>query len=134
MIEKDILIDDFVFVGGKKFQLNLNVYRNAHFYILNDAKINFKNNLIALYPELRNIKARRLNVNYTIFPHNSGLFDTGNIIAIVDKFFLDALKNFKCIPDDNYNVVGYNEPPKVFNGISRENKNKKILIRCTFFG
>ena len=113
--------------------LNLNIYRNSHFYVLNDAKKNFKNNLIALYPELRTIKARRLNVNYTIFPHNSGLFDVMNIVSIVDKFFTDALVDFGCLPDDNYNVVGYDEPPRVFGGISRENKCRKILCRCTFF-
>lgn len=133
MIEKDFIVDDFVFVGNKRFKLNLNDYRNAHFYILNDAKKNFKKNLFLSYPELQNIKAKHLKLNYTILPCRVSLFDTGNIIAIVDKFFLDALVDCGCIPDDNYKIVSYDKPPAVFPGISRENKNKKILISCKFF-
>jgi len=133
MIEREYIIDDYVMVGNKKFMLNLNAYRNACFHLLSDAKINFKNELLLTYPELRKIKAHQLKLNYTIFPHNAGLFDTGNIIAVVDKFFLDALKIAGCIPDDNYLIVQYDAPPTVFNGIARENKCKKIVIKCEFF-
>lgn len=133
MIEKDILIDDFVFVNGKKFKLNLNVYQRSHFHELSDAKDAFMTKLYAENQDLKSIKARHLKLNYTIFPCNAGLFDTQNIIAIVDKFFLDTLVCLKCIPDDNYKVVEYDAPPKVFSGISRENKCNKILARCTFF-
>jgi hypothetical protein len=133
MTEKDFIIDDFVFVGGKKFMLNLNTYQRSHYHEISDAKDAFMTKLYAENQDIKTIKGRRLKLNYTIFPHNAGLFDVGNIIAIVDKFALDAFVRFGCISDDNYKVVSYDAPPVVYNGISRENKNKKILIRCKFF-
>lgn len=133
MIEREYIINDYIMVGKKKFQLNMNTYRNAHYHELSDAKINFKDQLLLTYPELRKIKAHQLKVSYIIFPHNTGLFDTQNIISVVDKFFLDALVTAETIPDDNYLIVQYDAPATVYNGISREQKNKKIMIRCKFF-
>lgn len=133
MIEREYIIDDYVMVGKKKFMLNLNIYRNACYHELNQAKINFKDQLLLTYPELLKIKAHQLKLSYIIFPHNAGLFDIGNLIAVVDKFFLDALVTAGTIKDDNYLIAQYDAPNTVYNGISRDQKNKKILIKCKFF-
>lgn len=132
MTTKTFIVDDFVMVGNKKFALNLNVYRNAHYQILNKAKIIFKNQLLANYPEIKKIKGLtgKVRVNYNIIPNNKRKFDTMNVISIVDKFFLDALVEFGCIPDDNYNYVLYD---KIFTSIPQNNENKKIKIKCNFF-
>jgi len=133
MIEKNFIVDDHVFINNKKYMLNFNIYQRSHYHELSDVK-----NTFMLIMHVNNIdffknRFKHVEVNYTIFPHNKTLFDTMNIITVIDKFFLDTLIFYKVIPDDNYTVVEYDKPPVVFNGISRENKNKKILICCKFF-
>ena len=131
MITKTFVVDDFVMVGNKKFVLNLNVYRNAHYQTLNKAKIIFKNQLFASYPELPRIKSSRLEVKYFIERCDNRKFDTMNIISIVDKFFLDALVELGCLPDDNFNYVACLDS-KVSDYVTKM-PNKKIHIFCNFF-
>jgi hypothetical protein len=132
MISKTFIVDDYVMVGNKKFSLNLNVYRNAHYQTLNKAKIIFKNQLLADYPELSEIKGLtgKARISYNIIPNDKRKFDTMNIISVVDKFFLDALVAFGCITDDNYNYIVYN---RIFTSIAQSNDNKKIKIKCNFY-
>ena len=129
MIEREYLVNDYVLVGGKRFALNLNTYRNACYHVLNQAKINFKNELLLTYSELLKLKFNKVKITYIIIPHNKQLFDTKNIESIVDKFFCDALVECGIIPDDNYTVVSYGAPE-----VSEIVKNncKKILIKCEF--
>lgn len=129
MIQREYLVDDYVMVGGKRFALNLNTYRNAHHMILNKAKINFKNELLLTYPELLKLKFNKVKITYIIIPHDKQLFDTKNIESIVDKFFCDALVESGIIPDDSYTYVSYGAPE-----VSEivKNKCKKILIKCEF--
>jgi hypothetical protein len=110
MLDKEFIIPSRVQVGNKVFALNLNGYRNAHFQTLNNAKKNFKVLLYNTYPEILSIRAQSVIVQYKITPHNKRLFDTQNIISVVDKFFLDALVEAGTIPDDNYKVVTYHAP------------------------
>lgn len=131
MISKTFIVDDYVMVGNKKFSLNLNVYRNAHYQTLSKAKIIFKNQLLINHPELYRIKAQRIEIEYFIERCNNRIFDTMNVISIVDKFLLDTLVESGCIPDDNYNYVTYKSP-----SVSSEIKkisNKKIHIFCNFY-
>jgi len=130
MIQREYLVNDYVLVGGKRFALNLNTYRNAHYHVLSDAKINFKNELLTTNPELLKLKFNKVKITYTIIPNDKRLFDTKNIESIVDKFFCDALVESGIIPDDNYNYVSYGAP-EVSEII--KNKCKKILIKATFF-
>jgi hypothetical protein len=110
MLDKEFIIPVRLQVGNKVFALNLNTYRNAHFQTLNNAKKNFKVLLYNTYPEILLIRAQSVIVQYKITPHNKRLFDTQNIISVVDKFFLDALVEAGTIPDDNYKVVTYHAP------------------------
>jgi hypothetical protein len=131
MISKTFIVDDYAMVGNKKFALNLNVYRNAHYQTLNKAKTIFKNQLFADYPELYRIKAQRVEIEYYIERCDKRVFDTMNIISIVDKFFCDALVLSGCIHDDNYNYVTY-KAPRVSDYVTKS-PNKKIHIFCTFY-
>jgi hypothetical protein len=110
VLDKDFIIPARLQVGNKVFALNLNGYRNAHFQTLNNAKKNFKVLLYNTYPEILSIRAQSVIVQYKITPHNKRLFDTQNIISVVDKFFLDALVEAGTIPDDNYKIVTYHAP------------------------
>ena len=94
MLTKTFIVDDYVMIGAKKFALNLNVYRNAHYQVLNKAKIIFKNQLLSEYPELKKIKANKIEVGYLIERCDNKKFDKNNVIYILDKFFLYSLVEF----------------------------------------
>ena len=89
----------------KKFSFNLNLYRNAHHIILNDAK-----KLMAEYvlEALRDLEWRLkppLRFTYTVFPGNGRKFDLANVLSVIQKFTDDALITAGLIKDDNYRVV-----------------------------
>jgi len=90
----------------KNFILNLNVYRNAHFHVLNKAKINYKAIMLEQIIKLNPIN-EPMCITYTLYPKR--LCDISNILTVHDKFFCDALTELNKIPDDNYKYV-----PKVF--------------------
>ena len=74
----------------KGFSLNLNQYRNAHFYKLNNAKIEYK---------------AIIKLTYVVYPKTSREFDISNVCSIVDKFFSDALVELGKLPDDNFKYI-----------------------------
>lgn len=88
----------------KEWILNLNNYRNAHYMILNKAKVNFKN-LVSLdihkLPKFSTIDT----IEYTLYRDTKRHCDIANICSIVDKFFCDALVEFGKLPDDNFNYL-----------------------------
>jgi hypothetical protein len=85
---------------GKRFSLNLNVYRNTYFGTLNDAKVLFTAQVSEQLRELP--KLEKVCIRYYLFPQTKRLCDVANICAVVDKFFCDALVAEKVLPDDNY--------------------------------
>ena len=91
--------------GGEVESLNLNVYRNLHFYKLNYQKKAFQDFVKPLLLGLPKMEA--ISLHYEINPKGGSRLDTMNVGSIVDKFFSDALVNNQIIPDDDYkHVVG----------------------------
>ena len=131
MLDKEFIIPARLQVGKKVFALNLNGYRNAHFQTLNNAKKNFKVLLYNTYPEILLIRAQSVIVQYKITPHNNRLFDTQNIVSIVDKFFLDALVEAGTIPDDNYKVVTYHAP--IVAPVDSSLSDIMVIVYCEFY-
>lgn len=96
-----------VLVGKKKFMLNLNPYRNAHYQVLNRAKDEYKrimHNEIADLP-----KMERIWLNYEVYVGDKKIHDGMNIVSIISKFFLDALVAYGKLKDDNLKIVGHEE-------------------------
>ncbi|MBL4705092.1 MAG: hypothetical protein JKY54_11250 [Flavobacteriales bacterium] len=87
----------------KKFALNLNAYRNAHFLTLNKAKIAFKKAVEHLIEPLPYFE--RIVLTYTVYPQTMRMFDVANVCSVVDKFFSDALVEFGKLEDDNYHYL-----------------------------
>jgi len=87
----------------KKFILNINNYRNAHFRTLSKAKELFTDYIIDL--GLPPVKYGRIKAYYKIYPASKRMYDGGNVISIVDKFLMDALIKVGVIEDDNINHV-----------------------------
>ena len=108
---------------NKTFTLNLNQYRNAHYFILNKAKQTFQDEVtktLSLEP------TDKIEIHYKVFPKTKALSDISNYCSIVDKFFSDTLVHCGIIPDDNYNHL-----PKVvyeFGGIDPINPRVEALI------
>ena len=87
----------------KMLRLNLNEYRNTHYRILNNAKINYKE---VMKKQIE--KAKRLGKAlfvYTVYPGSKRNFDIGNICCIHEKFFEDAFVELGKLEDDNANFL-----------------------------
>lgn len=106
---------------GKFFSLNLNAYRNTHYILLNQAKVNFNlinKKLVKDLPPLNKVK-----IVYTVFFKTKTRRDIANILCIVDKFFCDLLVQNKVLKDDDFLHI-----PEItfkFGGID---KNQRIEI------
>jgi len=93
----------------KKFILNLNNYRNAHYQTLNKAKILYSDNV-------KDILSKKLarsgfkydtpvTMTYTYFHGNKRRVDVGNPCSVIDKFTCDALTDYGIWSDDNSSVI-----------------------------
>lgn len=88
----------------RKFILNLNQYRNTHYRISNTAKIKYKEFISSQLDEL-NVKISKCVIVYTVYKGDTRRFDIGNICAIHQKFFEDALTEAGIITDDKHDVI-----------------------------
>lgn len=107
-----------------EYSLNLNTYRNTHFYLLNNMKQLFTNSILSS----TNIKEiSKFNKIFLIYIHHPGrLCDTNNVCSVVDKFFQDTLVKANIIPDDNYkHVVGTLFLP---GAVDRKNPRVEVII------
>jgi len=91
-------------LSSKRFYLNLNTYRNAHYHTLNKAKVLFCEEMreeIAVLPVFNT----PLHIRYILNPGSNRKMDISNVLSIVDKFFCDALVHYGKLPDDNYEHI-----------------------------
>jgi Holliday junction resolvase RusA-like endonuclease len=110
---------------NKKFIMNLNNYRNAHYQTLNKAKINYKAMVSDQIQKLE--KAEQVSIEYILFPETKRKTDIGNVISIHKKFFEDALTELGIIPDDNYKHVVINV--EQFGKVDKGNGRVEIFVR-----
>ena len=93
--------------ADKVFALNINIYRNSHHFILNQAKARYRDIVHVLWRGTFNdiTIAPPYRFVYTIFPASGRRFDLGNVLSIVQKFTEDSLVEMGVIPDDNYKII-----------------------------
>ena len=103
MVQKEIDLPIKVKVGRKDYVLNLNFYRNAHYHILNQMKVEFSKCIADTLATLPSFKS--VELKYTLYPKTKHLCDVSNVCSIVDKFFCDSLVNANKLPDDNYEYL-----------------------------
>lgn len=109
---------------NKKLSLNLNIYRNTHYQILNKAKVQFAEDI---QKQLVNIpKIPRVALTYIVYPPTSRRLDISNICSIVDKFFSDVLVDRGILEDDNYDFLA--DIRYLFGCIDRENPRVDVYI------
>lgn len=109
--------------AGRRINLNLNWYRNVHFQINNQAKLEYKSLMMPQLARLARLTCP-VKIKYRYFLRQK--CDVGNIHAVVEKFFLDVLVSMGKLPDDNIQyVVGASY---VVAGIDRKNPRAEIEI------
>lgn len=111
-------------IGRKKFPLNLNFYRNAHYQTLNKMKVLFAELISTQLQSLP--KFKEISLIYTLYPKTHRLCDVANICTVVDKFFCDALVSAKKIEDDNYTFL--KNIQYKFGNIDKENPRVTVQI------
>ena len=105
--------------------LNLNIYRNAHFQVLNDIKRKYKEHIydqVVVLPEFNKIE-----LEYILYPKTKRLCDISNVLSIHDKFFCDALVELGKLPDDNY--LHLQNVTYKFGEIDKQNSRVEIIIK-----
>jgi len=108
---------------ARRITMNLNVYRNTHYHVLNQAKKIFKEDI---GQQLRGlpIYGKNLKLKYVIYLHRKG--DIMNVGSIVDKFFCDALIDYGKIKDDNCEYI--TEVTVKYGGIDKERPRAEVTI------
>lgn len=111
-------------MDDKSWILNLNNYRNAPHFLLNDTKKLYKAHMrdqIDTLPPLQKVAVR-----FTLFPQTRRKTDTPNVCAIHDKYFMDALVEFGKLPNDTFEY--YVETGYRFGQVDKHNPRVDIEI------
>lgn len=111
----------------KSFALNLNIYRNAHFLLLNKMKVLFKEKIqeqLAFLPTMNGVK-----LVYTLFMGTNREMDLSNVCVVVDKFFCDALVEAGKLEDDNFKFLSSIDYR--FGGIDPGNPRCEVTLEPT---
>ena len=90
--------------GIETMLVGMNKYERMHHIVRNTMK-KYYYSLIA--SKLKNVKiSGKVKTHYTYFYKNSQS-DAPNVVAVIDKMFMDQLQNSKVIKDDNVlNYIG----------------------------
>ena len=110
---------------NKKFILNLNNYRNAHYRVLATAKKLYSENLQA---SLKGIKpfTEPVVLEYTYFAKSNRRLDVSNPCSIIDKFTCDALVKAGVLADDSYNEI--DKVIYKFGGVDKSDARCELVI------
>ena len=122
---KIVLPLEVYYSKNKKFILNLNNYRNAHYRILSNSKKIYTDNLI---PELKELSrfTEPVTLTYTYYAKTKRRLDISNPCSIIDKFTCDALVKAGVLKDDSFEQV--NKVVYKFGGFDKENPRCELLI------
>ncbi len=108
----------------KEMILNLNQYRNAHYFTLNNSKTSYKK---LMQEQIEQLPAfNKVSITYTVFFGSKRKTDISNVCSIVDKYFCDALVELGKLPDDNYEYI--QDIQYKFGGIDKDNPRVEITI------
>ena len=86
---------------NKTSLVGMNLYRNAHHFLQNSMKKHFQDLVIEQLPPVVEV-IQQFTVTYKLY-YKSPVCDASNIVALIEKFYLDAIKEHGLIIDDNVN-------------------------------
>lgn len=112
-------------IGKRKFILNLNQYRNTHYRVTNNAKIKYKEFMKSQIVKYKKKLGQSLFI-YTVYKGDKRNFDIGNVCAIHQKFFEDALVELGLMDDDKFSIIPM--VMFVYGGIDKDNPHVEIEV------
>ena len=109
----------------KKFILNLNNYRNAHYRVLSISKSLYSDNLV---PRLKGFDSftEPVSLTYTYYARSNRRLDISNPCSIIDKFTCDALVKAEILEDDSFKQI--KEVVYKFGGVEKDNPRCELVI------
>ena len=112
------------YTKNKKFILNLNNYRNAHYRILSNAKKIYADNLVdrISHPKYE----EPVVLTYTYYAKSKRRLDVSNPCSIIDKFTCDALVKAGVLEDDSYAQV--DKVVYKFGGVDKADARCELVI------
>jgi len=113
------------YTKNKKFILNLNNYRNAHYRILSNAKKIYADNLVnrISYPKYE----KPVVLTYTYYAKSKRRLDVSNPCSIIDKFTCDALVKAGVLEDDSSKQI--KQVIYKYGGIDKDNPRCELVIK-----
>ena len=113
-----------VVVGGKKYPINLNAYRNWHYQVNNKIKKEYEN---LVKDQLENIKFEdKVTITYQVFKPSKRKLDKMNVVSITSKFLMDALTVHECWEDDCDKII--KDEHILPTEIDKENPRVEVII------
>lgn len=109
---------------SKKLYLNLNGYRNWHFRDQHYTKEVFEQIVKKLLSDIP--KQDKIHLHYVLWAPTNQRRDLMNVIAVVDKYFSDALSASKVIDDDSTEYIV--SVSAAFGGVDRTNPRVSVTI------
>jgi len=88
----------------KKFILNLNNFRNAHFRTLSKAKNDYTDVVSKLAPKI-DYTILKCEIEYVYHHGTARSYDLSNPCSIIDKFACDGLTHIGYWKDDNHSTI-----------------------------
>ena len=119
----------------KKFILNLNNYRNAHYRVLSIAKKTYSDDLVEMIKNLF-IKEKwddiprfdnPVDLEYVYYAKSNRRVDVSNPCSIIDKFTCDALVRVGILEDDSSKQI--KSINYVYGGVDKENPRCRLTIK-----
>ncbi len=111
----------------KKFILNLNNYRNAHYRVLSIAKKVYTENLVERIKDYSRFDDP-VSLEYVYYAKSNRRLDVSNPCSIIDKFTCDALVKAEIIEDDSFKQI--KKVSYVFGGVDKNNPRCELTIKC----
>lgn len=111
----------------RKYSISMNTYRNLHYQVSNNLKIEYKNivkDQLSLLWELK--LDTPIILTFIFYNWTKHLSDLENHCSIHNKFFQDALVELWYIEDDNYNFI--NKITYVYGGYRKNEWCVEILV------
>ena len=102
---------------GKLINLSMNIYRNAYYRSLSQAKKDYNEIVGLILRPYRKEQYRQAKLTFTLYFKTKQRRDLTNFCTVVDKFVSDTLVDFDIVPDDDckhiaevsYKFGGYGE-------------------------